>query len=424
MTLLTDDLVVERATEQTATRADNRSVVVSLALGYCVLSLGLNCIVAMPEVRRAIPMSDTITSLHGSFFGWGLIGLSLGAGAMSRLLSRTALFLSGIGLVGAGALVLSFAANTTLSLLGTFSFGLGSAAIVLVIPAAVSARFPHRRGKLLSQLNVAPTLAGIVMPLAFALGGRFGWSWRLPIRILMPLVVVSALLFAYRPARQRLFDDVDSSDPDGLSDSHVSVWQLLKHAPVRHRWMIQVVQIAAEFAFGTWTAVYLREVGNVSAALAPLGPMVWAGGMALSRFATHWIVGVAGKQLEAACFGIVVLGSVSLILVDSLPAMLVSIAVTALGFGPMYSLGVDRLFINAHAAGIRDDHSISALAALASGVAVTAGPVVVGVLSDQFALRQAMFFTPGIAVACFLLASTRWRHEAGALGSVVTDGDS
>jgi predicted MFS family arabinose efflux permease len=421
MTLSTDDLVTERVTEQTATRADNRSVVVSLALGYCVLSLGLNCIVAMPEVRRAIPMSDTITSLHGSFFGWGLIGLSLGAGAVSRLLSRTALFLSGIGFVGAGALVFSFAANTTLSLLGTFSFGLGSAAIVLVIPAAVSARFPDRRGTLLSQLNVAPTLAGIVLPLAFALGGRFGWSWRLPIRILMPLMVISALLVAFRPARQRLFDDVTVNPRvhDEAVDPHVSVWKLLTHAPVRYRWMIQVVQIAAEFAFGTWTAVYLREVGNVSAALAPLGPMVWAGGMALSRFGTSWVVRLAGKQLEAACFGIVVLGSVSLILVNSLPAMLVSIAVTALGFGPMYSLGVDRLFINAHAAGIRDDQSISALAALASGVAVTAGPVVVGVLSDRFALRQAMFFTPGIAVACFLLATLRWHHEAGALGSEV-----
>jgi predicted MFS family arabinose efflux permease len=416
VTVLIEQPVHERARERAGRSGSDKSIIISLALGYCVLSLGLNCIVAMPEVRREIPMSDTITSLHGSFFGWGLIGLSLGAATVSRLLSRTALFVCGIGMVVTGSVLFSFATNTVASLTGTLCFGFGSAAIVLVIPAAVSARFPKRRGVLLSQLNVAPSLAGMVIPLSFALSGRFGWSWRTPIRILVPMLLAVTVIALVSPVRGRLFDDPVSEESDH-EVAHVSAWQLLRHSSVRRRWVIQVVQVGAEFAFGTWTAVYLREVGNVSAAFAPLGPMVWATGMAISRFASGYLVRRAGKRLEACCFGIVMLGSSSLLLTHSLAAMLTAIAVTAFGFGPMYPLGVDRLFVNAHAVGVRDDHSISALAALSSGVAVTVGPVFVGVLSDRFALQQAMFFTPAIALSCFALALFRWRREAGALGS-------
>jgi predicted MFS family arabinose efflux permease len=378
---------------------------VALVFGYCVLSMGLNSLVALSEVRRSIRMSDTVTSLHSSFFGWALVGLSLAHRSFAGI-SRSKVYIAAIGAVGFGALIFATAQTVWMSLFGAISFGIGAAGIVVLIPGLVASVFPESRGITLGKLNVAPTAAGLVLPAALA----FGLWWRLSISLFMAAITIIALITFLPVLRVKAFDH-QTTDADEFS-----LLDLMKIAPFRRRFLIQVVQISGEFAFGIWTVVFLREVGGLSAQLAPLAAVMWATGMSVSRLSTALFVRFFGRWLELAGFSLVALASGSLLLLNHPAAMLLSIALTAVGFGPMYSLGVDRMYIAAHAVGVHDDRSISAAAGLASGLGVVLGPLAVGVASDLFALRGAMGYTPAVGVVCTVLALVRWKGEVGRLG--------
>ena len=67
------------------------------------------------------------------------------------------------------------------------------------------------------------------------------------------------------------------------------------------------------------------------------------------------------------------------------------------GFGgaPLYPLTVDRFYLRA--GGRLDAVALGAYCALASGVAVTLGPLALGVLADSVGLRWALLIVPVLA---------------------------
>jgi len=74
------------------------------------------------------------------------------------------------------------------------------------------------------------------------------------------------------------------------------------------------------------------------------------------------------------------------------------------GFGgaPLYPLTVDRLYASAEHK--IDSISLGAICILASGIAVTVGPLAMGVLSDAVGLRSALLLVP---VVCGIGAVTQ-----------------
>ena len=90
----------------------------------------------------------------------------------------------------------------------------------------------------------------------------------------------------------------------------------------------------------------------------------------------------------------------------------------SVGFGrledsPVYA---DQFQIYTGNANPANTANLSSLAAVASGLAITAGPLLVGLAGDAFGLRNAMWLIPlgaGIGAA---LSLVRWGGEAGLLG--------
>jgi hypothetical protein len=81
------------------------------------------------------------------------------------------------------------------------------------------------------------------------------------------------------------------------------------------------------------------------------------------------------------------------------PGLLPRVAgLTIVGFGgaPLYPLTVDRLYKSAEHK--IDSISLGAICALASGAAVTLGPLALGILADSVGLRRALLIVPVIAV--------------------------
>ena len=402
----------------TAVPVPNRKrILASFAIAYVLLACGLSVTAALPELRRSVRMSDTVTSLHGSFFGWGLVVGGLFGSKAIRSLGRLNVLVGSSAALGVGAVLFGTAHSIAQSLSGGALIGLGAAAVVITVPGLVADVFGPERNAIFTQLNIAPGLGGLSFPLLLAIAPSLGLTWRVPTAALpaallvIMAVFVGPLLRTRRsvrtfPAGRRTSDQTPTTSRD--------VMMLLRHRPVRHRFTLQVLAVAVEFSSGAWVVVFLREHG-FSRASAPLGGAAWAIGLMSSRALTVRLIGWFGRRLEAACFLGGIIG-VLMILYGPSSLRLLVVCVAAFSFGPLYTLGVERLFMNAEAAGIHDTAAVSALAAVASGLAITVGPFAVGVVADRAGLRSALLLVPLASMVGVITCLRRRGGEAGMSG--------
>jgi MFS family permease len=95
-------------------------------------------------------------------------------------------------------------------------------------------------------------------------------------------------------------------------------------------------------------------------------------------------------------------GGVMLFLAPGLLPRVLGRPIVGLGGAPLYPLTVDKLYASAEWK--IDSISLGAICILASGTAVTLGPLTMGVLADAVGLRSALLIVPA---ACALGAITQ-----------------
>jgi MFS family permease len=409
-------------------RNDNRRLEVTLGLMYALLACGLSVTAALPDVRRVIPMSDVVTSLHGSFFGWGLV---IGGLFGHRMLvdSRRRVLLIG-SVVGLGLGAIAFGTGTVLSatLGGAAVIGASGAALVVAMPAVVADAFGDRRGEVFTRLNAAPAVTGMLSPLSLAVAPTLGVSWRVPV-VALPLICVVAVTVAAVGLRGRRFDATGAPRVGSVAVESVAVESVavesvaagssgslrepFRHPPFRRRFVLQVLALGVEFSLGVWIVTFLRESAGLSRALAPIGGTCWALGILTSRLLVPRLIRTAGTRLEALCFATAAAGTLALVLIDLTPVRLLAVFLTSSAVGPLYTLGVERLFITG---GDRNVSAISSIAALASGLAASIGPFIVGFVADRFDLRAGVLTVSFAAICGLGLCQMHWGGEAGRLG--------
>ncbi len=388
-----------------------RQLLVLLSVSYALLACGLSVTVALPELRRSVQMSDTVTSLHGSFFGWALLLLGLFGSRVMVSFGNLRVLLAGTASVGVGAVLFGSAHVVGQSLSGGALIGLGGAAVVTAIPGIVADTFGDERNAIFTRLNVAPAFGGLSFPLLISAAPSLGTNWRLP-TVALPAVLLAAVVVLSLPELRR------TRERSGLvrTTEWRDVLVLLRLGGVRRRFALQVLEVGVEFSLASWLVVFLREQGGFSKAAAPIGGAAWAVGMMTSRALTPRLIVAFRNRLEASCL---VGGIVCALCILAIPIAwlrLVAVALTSFSFGPMYSLGVERLFVNAEQAGVVDTVAVSSLAAVASGVAITLGPFVVGVVADRAGLTSALLLVPGLGALALALCLVRWGNEAGRSG--------
>jgi MFS family permease len=101
-----------------------------------------------------------------------------------------------------------------------------------------------------------------------------------------------------------------------------------------------------------------------------------------------------GRWTRSLGYGLVTVGSLLMWSGPGLASRVLGIVVVAFGSAPLYPLAVEALYAKVEA----DSVSLGALTALASGVAITTGPLIIGVLADAIGLRTAVLFTTALAV--------------------------
>jgi predicted MFS family arabinose efflux permease len=225
-------------------------------------------------------------------------------------------------------------------------------------------------------------------PVAFSLivGAALGlhWSWRPPYLLLTGLIAVALSVVAWpvivpESPRHGSFTLAHFRDRDVLVP-----------------WLHIVNAVLAEFAVGVWATTYLKEVGQASGSQASALAGVFGVSMFLSRLALPRMMRVFGKATITVGFLTLAAGASVMAFAPGLLPRVGGLVIVGFGGAPLYPLTVDRLYASAeHKV---DSIGLGAICALASGAAVTLGPLALGVLADSVGLRHALLIVPVIAV--------------------------
>lgn len=373
---------VDESVETTKFRWDRFTI--ASALGYCLLVAGLSAGAVLAELRDQFGISGFVTALHGSTFGIGLLIVGVwGVALVDRSGRRDALRFSFVCLV-VGIVLFCTGQTWQLTLAGTAFTGFGGALYVMVMPGLISDHHGEHRATAFAAVNGVPGVLGVSISLAIGGALALGWSWRLPY-LVVSAVVVGVLSAVALPVR---VPEVRSAQAFTLRH--------FRRREVLVPWLFIVNAVLTEFTVGIWGTTFLREVGNASSGAAPALAGLFGVAMFVSRMVLPRTMRLLGSSTITVSFLVLGVGALMMVFVPGLPAKVLGIVIVGFGGGPLYPLTVDRLY--EQAGGFLDSVSLGAIGAMASGAAVTLGPLVLGVLADSVGLRTAMFIVPALAV--------------------------
>jgi predicted MFS family arabinose efflux permease len=345
----------------------DRRLFVTLALGYATLSAGLGSNGALVRLRDELHFSSTMVGVHGAAFGVFLLLLGLrGPNLVSRIGERNS-FLVAVGAVASGGLLFASAFHVIQSILGAAAIGFGSALLVVVIPATVDRSYPDDSASVFSRLNAWPSGMGIAQGPLLALFMQSTLGWRVPLAIWIVSICALATLLGMR----------------SLHNNHTKVaianpFQLLRNQALRIATARNAFGVICEFTFAVFVSTLVRELLHVSTSVATASGALFSIGTTISRGIGPRLVVKFHERLELFCYSGGALSSLLFALPVPTPFRLAGVVGFGFCSGPVYVFGTGRMFRAGN-----NDPGVAGLGALASGVAISSGPVLLGVLSDS-----------------------------------------
>jgi CP family cyanate transporter-like MFS transporter len=413
---------------------------VGLTWSYCLLVSGLSVGVVLGELREELGLSGVVAALHGSWFGIFLIVLGAVALPAVRRVGRERAFWGSMAAITLGVAVLCAGRSWPVTLTGTAIAGAACALLVFLMPGIVADHHGSGRATAFAAINAWPGLAGITISLVIGGVLAAAWSWRLPYlaiaiafaaavfvtlrrepfpieslaveSLAVESLAVESLAVESLAVESLAVESLAEAERGSPSDDAPAALGLLRRREVFVPWAATVLAVMSEFPIGIWLVVYLKEVGGATSGIAAMLGSVWGLSLFASRLAMPRLVRVAGDASRAVCYGLVLVGAVVLWVGPTLPIRTAGAALAAFGCGPLYPLSIDRLYARSGA----DTVALGAIGALASGVGVTTGPLLVGVLADVVGLRHAILVAAGLAFAGIVTTwprSTPPRLETG-----------
>lgn len=362
-----------------------------LGLSYALLSWSLSYGAVLPQLRDDLHLSASLAAVHGSMFGFSLLILAaFGSRLLAHVANRAALAMSVMGMVGGGVLF-GFGHSPAFTLGGATLTGAGAALLVIVAPGIIFAHQPQAPTQTMSTLNAFPMVSSTLLPLAVTLTAAVAISWR--IAYLAPVLIIGAAI-AIATSRA----DV----PSTATEQPAHLKDLARVPHLRRRWLVLVFGVLVEIGTVTWASSIMRDLGGAAKGTAASLTIGFFIGMFVGRLTLSKMLSRFDEQrlLRISFVGSLVFLAPFLIG----PAIgLRIVGLTGLGvfLSPIYPLSVKRLF-ELH----EDTNALGRIAALASGVGITFGPLLLGTLSDQVGLAEATIVLPIFAIGGLLTLQT------------------
>jgi len=363
-----------------------------IGLSYALLAWSMGYGAVLPELRDEVHMSASAASLHGSLFGISLLLLAtVGRPLLARFSNRVLLVVSVAGMF-AGGLLFGFGRVVALTLIGAGLSGAAAACLVIVVPSVVFAHQPGAPTHAMAVLNTFPMLSATLLPVVVGLALAGDISWR--VVYLTPLWLLAGAIAAVAGS---------SSVPSTRHPEPVALGQLFRVPTFARRWAALACGVLIEIGTGIWAASIIVKQGGASKGLGAMLTVGFFVGMALGRISlARMLLRYSAQRVFVASFVGVLISLVPFLLGPGLIGRVVGLSLLGLTLSAVYPLSISRLFELHH-----DTEALGRAAAIASGVGVTFGPLLLGAFSDLVGLGLATIVLPVFGVAGLLLTVSR-----------------
>jgi predicted MFS family arabinose efflux permease len=267
------------------------------------------------------------------------------------------------------------------TLLGALLVGLGSALLIQLVPAILSAAQPQAPAAAIGEANGLASAASVLAPLAVAASLAAGLGWRAGY-LTLPLLALAALAL---PAWRLAIPDAPA--PPEHTSSGVPTRML-------GRWLDLLLAVSVEFCMVFWAASAFIAWDRATLSQAPALASLFLVGMATARALSARIIGRVPDQraLILACTAAALAGFALFWAASTLTLAAAGLLVTGLGVALLYPTTVSRVI----AAWPRAPDRASARAALGSGLAIGVAPFLLAQMSDRIGLRSAFLIVPAL----------------------------
>lgn len=349
---------------------------------------------AVPFLRKEFDLDYSTAALHMSAFALGqMVSGLLAPKVIQRLGLRRAIWLGILGIfIGLTGLIL--APVPAVSLVSILVMSLTGTLTLSGTQASVSMLSGDRRGQALMEANIAASVTSAAAPFVLIAGVALGIGWR----ALWPAFVIAAIittLLGFKPLLQALPAQKPSQEQGAAKQGSglpASFWK---------PWILIFVGVGVEWSVGFWATEYMKGLPGHSVSLAAAGAGVFQIAAVFSRLTSSRLIGRFGeRKIIIAAMCIVALGfPLYWLRSDAITAFL-GLALCGLGVSTFYPIALS-LSISASGGHMA---TASSFAAVASGGAIFAMPLVLGLVADRSGLPTALFAIPiGLALMVLLL---------------------
>jgi fucose permease len=352
----------------------------------------------LPHLRAELDLSYGEGALHTSAFAAGMILCGLIGDRLVVRLGRSgaaALALAGLAI---GILLVAAAPSLAVSVSGCAVMGVVGTLLLVIVPAVLAERHGPARGLAFVEANVLSYVGALLAPVTVWAVVQVA-SWRLVALPACLILLVSALAL-----RSVDFSSKETGTHHAGGALPPAFWVA---------WLLLATVVAAEFCVVVWSPTYLETVLGLDRENAVLAASIFAVGMISGRVAGALLLRSWGEEQVIVPSLLVAIGGFLLFWLSGQPVLaLAGLFATGLGMANLYAVG---LAIALEHAGHASD-AATARAALASGSAIIAAPLALGLLADALGMSAAYGLVPVLLlVGLGSVAILHWLPAEGSL---------
>lgn len=348
-------------------------------------------IIRLPDIRDKLLLSESDIGIALFFIPIGAICAMLISHTLNKKFGEGRLMGAALFLTAATSLLPVIAPSHFWLCIGLMCFGFSTGLTDIAMNALVSVFEKRDKVQIMSVSHGFFSLGGIVGPL---LGGVL-YTFDLPIAwqlgaAAVVVILINSLVIIPTVGHERDMDHTDHKDP---------VFAL----PKGHLIPLSVIAFCAmmgEGAIADWSAIYLDDVVNASAATLGFGYAAFSTTMTIGRFYGDTLTARLGRSRVVIAGCILAIIGIGLVLTAEFPVVLAGFAVVGIGLSTL----IPVLFsVAGSVPGISSSFGIASVATAGySGFLL--GPVVLGFLAEYQGLQVSFLLIIVLAVISLITA--------------------